>query len=133
MSQASHSGLSRAQIAQFIEDGYIKLDGAFDGALASKGRDQLWNAMGLSPDAPEAWTQPVVRLRFMTGAPFVDAANTPLLHAAYDALVGEGRWPKVLELFPCASRRQTIQETRVGMSMRVSAPTTRISCSGGSM
>ncbi|GLQ39754.1 phytanoyl-CoA dioxygenase [Rhizobium albus] len=102
MSQASHSGLSPAQIAQFIEDGYIKLDGAFDGALASKGRDQLWNAMGLSPDAPEAWTQPVVRLGFMTGAPFVDAANTPLLHGAYDALVGEGRWlkPEGLGTFP---------------------------------
>jgi hypothetical protein len=102
MSQASHSGLSPAQIAQFIEDGYIKLDGAFDGTLASKGRDQLWSAMGLDPDAPEAWTQPVVRLGFMTGVPFVGAANTPLLHAAYDALVGEGRWlkPEGLGTFP---------------------------------
>jgi len=38
----------------------------------------------------------------MTGKPFVDAANTPLLHAAYDALVGEGRWlrPNGLDTFP---------------------------------
>src|SRR5690606_42047053 len=86
MSEASHSGLSLAQIAHFIEHGYIKLEGAFDGHLARQGRDQLWSAMGLSPDAPETWKQPVVRLGYMTGKPFVDAANTPLLHRAYDAL-----------------------------------------------
>lgn len=58
--------------------------------------------MGISPDAPETWKQPVIRLGFMTGKPFVDAANTPLLHAAYDALVGEGRWlrPNGLDTFP---------------------------------
>ena len=58
--------------------------------------------MGLSPDAPENWKQPVVRLGFMTGKPFVDAANTPLLHGAYDALAGEGRWlkPNGLGTFP---------------------------------
>ena len=102
MSEVSHSGLSQAQIAHFIEHGYIKLDGAFGGDLAAQGRDQLWGAMGLSPDAPETWKQPVVRLGFMTGKPFVDAANTPLLQASYDALVGEGRWlrPNGLGTFP---------------------------------
>lgn len=102
MSEASHPGLSQAQIAHFIEHGYIKLEGAFDGALARQGRDRLWSSMGLSPDAPETWKQPVVRLGFMTGMPFVDAANTPLLHAAYDALAGEGRWlrPNGLGTFP---------------------------------
>ncbi|KKC36510.1 phytanoyl-CoA dioxygenase [Devosia epidermidihirudinis] len=102
MSEASHSGLSQAQIAQFIDYGYIKLDGAFDGGLASQGRDLLWSAMGLSLDAPQTWIRPVVRLGFMTGKPFSDAANTPLLHAAYDAIVGEGRWlkPNGLGTFP---------------------------------
>ena len=102
MSDASHSDLSLAQIEHFIERGYLKLNGAFDGELARQGRDQLWNAMGLSPDAPKTWKQPVVRLGFMTGKPFVDAANTPLLHRAYDALVGEGCWlkPNGLGTFP---------------------------------
>ncbi|MGC0055360.1 phytanoyl-CoA dioxygenase [Brucella pituitosa] len=102
MSEASYSGLSRAQIANFIEHGYLKLEDAFDGELARQGRDQLWSAMGLSPDAPETWKEPVVRLGFMTGKPFVDAANTPLLHGAYDALVGEERWlkPNGLGTFP---------------------------------
>lgn len=102
MSDASFSGLSQAQVEHFIEHGYLRLEGAFDGNLARQGREQLWSAMGLSPDAPETWTQPVVRLGFMTGRPFVDAANTPLLHGAYDALVGEGRWlrPNGVGTFP---------------------------------
>lgn len=102
MSEASHPDLSQAQIAHFIEHGYIKLNGAFGGDLAAQVRDQLWGAMGLSFNAPETWKQPVVRLGFMTGKPFVDAANTLLLHASYDALVGKGRWlkPNGLGTFP---------------------------------
>lgn len=102
MSDVSHSGLSQAQISDFIEHGYIKLEGAFDRGLCEQGRDQLWSAMGLSPDAPETWQHPVIRLGYMTGKPFVDAANTPLLHASYDALVGKGRWlkPNGLGTFP---------------------------------
>jgi hypothetical protein len=102
MSEASHSGLSQAQIAHFIEHGFIELEGAFDGDLAAQGRDQLWAAIGLSPDAPETWKQPVVRQGLMTSQPFVDAANTPVLRWAYDALVGEGRWlkPNGLGTFP---------------------------------
>lgn len=102
MPEVSPSGLTPAQVAHFIEHGYVKLAGAFDDELASKGREQLWAAMGLSPDAPETWTEPVIRLGFMTNKAFVDAANTPLLHGAYDALVGAGRWmkPNGLGTFP---------------------------------
>jgi len=102
MSEVSRSGLSEAQIAKFIQHGYVKLEQAFGEDLARQGRDRLWNAMNLSPHAPETWTQSVVRLGFMTGAPFVEAANTPLLHACYDALVGENRWirPNGLGTFP---------------------------------
>ncbi|QDL97054.1 phytanoyl-CoA dioxygenase [Rhodopseudomonas palustris] len=102
MSGLHHSDLSNAQIEHFIDHGYLKLAGAFDNELARLGRDQLWNAMGLSPGAPETWKQPVVRLGFMTGRAFVDAANTPILHRAYDALVGPGRWlrPSGLGTFP---------------------------------
>lgn len=91
-----------ARIEDFIRRGYLKLDNAFDADLARKGRAELWSAMGLSPDEPGRWTQPVVRLGFQTGQTFVAAANTPKLHAAYDALVGEDRWlrPNGLGTFP---------------------------------
>ena len=102
MSNISPVALSEAQIAHFIAHGYVQLRDAFGPDLARQGRDLLWRAMGLSPDAPETWTKPVVRLPFMAGTPFVEAANTPALHAAYDALAGEGRWlrPNGLGSFP---------------------------------
>lgn len=85
-------GLDQAQIDQFIDRGYLKLENAFDAALAERAREELWSAIGLSPDHPGGWTQPVVRVGFMAGATFVAAANSRRLHAAYDALVGAGRW-----------------------------------------
>ena len=102
MSDVTQTGLSQAQVEHFIEHGYLKLEGAFDGELARQGRERLWALMGLSQNAPETWKQPVVRLGFQTGKPFVEAANTPLLHASYDALVGEDRWlrPNGLGTFP---------------------------------
>jgi hypothetical protein len=102
MSNISPVALSEAQIAHFIAHGYVQIRDAFGPDLARQGRDLLWRAMGLSPDAPETWTRPVVRLPFMAGTPFVEAANTPALHAAYDALAGEGRWlrPNGLGSFP---------------------------------
>ncbi len=102
MPTASQSGLDRAHIEQFIEHGYLKLEHAFSDELAQEGRNILWDAMKLSPDEPTQWRQPVVRLGFMTARPFVEAANTPRLHAAYDALAGAGRWlrPQGLGTFP---------------------------------
>jgi hypothetical protein len=87
-------GLSQAWIDDFIRDGFLKIEDAFDAELARRARDDLWLAMGLSPDEPETWTRPVVRIGFMAGPAFVAAANTDRLHAAYDALAGEGRWVK---------------------------------------
>lgn len=85
-------GLEPAQIDQFITDGYVKVDDAFPRALADAAREILWRATGCSPDDPSTWTQPVIRLGMFTEPPFVEAANTPRLHAAFDELVGRGRW-----------------------------------------
>jgi hypothetical protein len=84
--------LSNAQISNFIEHGFVRLDDAFPPELAVEARNILWRAMGLSPDDPKGWTRPIIRLGEFSDPPFVAAANTARLHAAYDALVGEGRW-----------------------------------------
>jgi hypothetical protein len=84
---------TRAQIDHFIEHGYLRIDGAFPRALADEARSRLWR--DLSParaDDPSTWTQPVVRLGMYADPPFQAAASTPALHAAFDALVGPGRW-----------------------------------------
>jgi hypothetical protein len=93
---------SAAQVAAFIEDGFLRIDHAFAPALAAEARAILWKAMHLSPDDPGGWTRPVVRLGTFTEPAFVAAANTPRLHAAYDALAGPGRWlpPTAVGTFP---------------------------------
>ena len=51
---------------------------------------------GATPDAiprdEKTWTRPVIRLGYYGQEPFRKAVNTPLLHAAFDQLVGNGRW-----------------------------------------
>lgn len=102
MPGSPHNGLTPDQVQNFIDDGFVRIDRAFDAQLAREGRAELWAKMGLSPDAPQDWVQPVIRLGFMTSPPFVAAANTPVLHRAYDQLVGAGRWqaPTGIGTFP---------------------------------
>lgn len=102
MRDTKNIGLTVDQVQSFIDDGFVKIEGAFTSDLAKNGRDELWADIGLSPDKPEKWVQPVIRVEFKTSPPFVEAANTQRLQNAYDHLVGEGRWlaPKGLGTFP---------------------------------
>jgi hypothetical protein len=95
-------GLDAVPIEQFIADGFVRIDDAFPRASADAARAILWKATGCDPDDPATWTQPVIRLGMFTQAPFIEAANTPRLHAAFDQLVGRGRWlrPGAIGTFP---------------------------------
>ena len=90
-------GLTAAQVQQFVQDGFVRIDGAFPRALAEEARAILWRDTACDPADPRTWTRPVVRLGMYTGWPFFQTANTPALHAAFDQLVGAGRW------LPCGS------------------------------
>lgn len=94
--------LSAAQIEQFVVDGFVRIEDAFPPDLASACRRFLWLASGCAEDEPATWTRPLVRIAESPDPLFVEAANTPRLHAAYDALVGNGRWlrPRTLGAFP---------------------------------
>jgi hypothetical protein len=98
----STRGLTSGQVEQFITDGFVRVDEAFPRAVADAARAILWRATGCHPDEPSTWTQPVIRLGMFTDAPFVEAANTPPLHAAFDQLAGPGRWrrPAAMGTFP---------------------------------
>jgi len=89
--------LGAADIDSFINDGFVRIDGAFSRQTAEVARAILWRATGCDPDDPSTWTRPVIRLGQFGQAPFVEAANTPVLRSAFDQLVGEGRW------LPCAA------------------------------
>lgn len=84
--------LDNAAIKQFIEEGYVKIEQAFPSALADQCRSILWKATGCDPENPETWTQPVIRIGEMGMEPFRQAANTEILHGAFDQLVGKGNW-----------------------------------------
>ena len=83
---------SAERIETFVRDGFVHLPGAFDPSLAATCRDLLWQRLDARPDEPSTWTAPVVRIEGMVDEPFTASANTPALHAAFDALVGHGRW-----------------------------------------
>jgi hypothetical protein len=87
-----HSALNDAQVHHFIQHGFVRLDQAFPQALAAEARALLWKDTGCDPIDPATWTKPVIRLGMYSQRPFVDAANTPVLHTAFDQLVGAGRW-----------------------------------------
>lgn len=84
--------LTDEQIEAFVTDGVVRLEAAFPTDLAEAGRQILWPDLDADPDEPATWTEPVVRLDQYTQEPFRRAATTPRLHAAFDQLVGAGRW-----------------------------------------
>lgn len=102
MSIPQAMGLTSHQVESFINDGFVKVEDAFSRDLARDCRNELWADIGLAPDRPETWNEPVIRVASKSSPPFVAAANTPRLHAAYDSLAGEGRWlpPRGLGTFP---------------------------------
>jgi hypothetical protein len=89
---AASDSLSDAEVAAFVRDGFVRLECAFSREDADAARAILWKDTGCDPVDPSTWTQPVIRLGMYTQPPFVRAANTPVLHRAFDQLVGAGHW-----------------------------------------
>jgi Phytanoyl-CoA dioxygenase (PhyH) len=81
-----------AEAQAFVLRGFLPLRGAFPRSLADECRALMWEQLGVSPDRPEEWKQPVIRLGSQSAPPFHEAAHTPRLEAAWDQLVGAGRW-----------------------------------------
>ena len=84
--------LNSIQIDQFIENGFVRIDNAFPAVLAHEIRKILWQDMDADPNDPSTWTKPVIRLGMYSQPPFIQSANTPILHAAFDQLVGKDKW-----------------------------------------
>lgn len=87
-----HHPMSVARKEQFVREGFIRIEGAFSREIAAEARAILWRDSGCSPDDRATWVHPVIRLGDYSEKPFCEAANTPVLHAAFDELVGKGRW-----------------------------------------
>jgi hypothetical protein len=70
----------------------VRIEGAFPSRVAEDGARLLWRETGYDPEDPGTWKDPVVWVGGMAQGPFAAAANSPVLHEAFDLLVGEGRW-----------------------------------------
>ena len=81
-----------AETDAFVRDGLVKIEGAFSRETAAACREILWRDLGLSPDRPEQWKEPVMRLGMYADAPFLEALGSARLRGAIDQLAGVGRW-----------------------------------------
>jgi len=84
--------LTSKQIDNFIDLGFIKIENAFSAELANECHSILWKAIQFDPGKPESWIHPVIRIGEMGLEPFKKAANTEILHNAFDQLAGQGNW-----------------------------------------
>ena len=78
----------------FVRDGYVAVRGAFDAATAAACREMIWGALGergVCKDDPVTWP-PLMHIDSLAGGPFAAAGTSPALAAAYDVLIGPGRW-----------------------------------------
>lgn len=85
-------------IEGFVRDGYVAVRSAFDLATAAACREMIWAVLrerGVHEDDPAAWP-PFVHIDNLSSGLFDAAATSPALVAAYDELIGPGRWtPRV--------------------------------------
>ena len=89
------STIDRVDIDTFVRDGYVAVRGAFDERTARACRDMIWDSLGgqgISRSERATWTRPLVRIACPEGEPFAAAAASAKLTAAYDKLIGTGRW-----------------------------------------
>jgi len=114
------NALEASQIEHFVERGFIRLEEAFPKDVAERGREILWRDMGCDPLDPSTWTRPVIWLWDYDQEPFRQTVNMPLLHSAFDELVGKGRWMprQSLGTFPVRFPSQTNAGTQGGMWTR---------------
>ena len=85
-------GLTVDQIAAFAEDGFVKVESAFPADVAAQCEALLWDQITAERDDPATWTEPVYWVPGLGGDVIDRAAKTPALHAAFDQLLGPGRW-----------------------------------------
>ncbi len=88
--------LTEAEIEQFVTDGFVAIRGAVPKQVSAACVDVVWaelDQLGVGREDPATWTRPLVWIPCPEGGPFVEAGTAPELWAAYDQLIGPGRWP----------------------------------------
>ncbi|WP_256010181.1 phytanoyl-CoA dioxygenase [Desertivirga xinjiangensis] len=89
--------LSKTEVEQFIQDGFVRIDNAFSAEVANAALDILWKDIPFDRSNQESWIEPVIRLGMYSQEPFIQSINTPALYAIFDQLIGANKW------IPCRS------------------------------
>ncbi len=101
----------------FVRDGYVVIRGAVDAETVAACRELIWAAMerrGVCRDDPGSWPPLLQGMDDLTGEPLLAAYTAPALTAAYDELIGPGRWERSV-------RSADIGETARAMFTRAGA------------
>lgn len=91
----AYQTLTEAQVAQFEEDGFLKLEGAFPRESALAAQDFLWErlaALGVRKEDRATWTEPMVHIKEAYADPVFQVCQTDRLTGAIEDLIGRGRW-----------------------------------------
>lgn len=102
--------INHDDIEKFITDGYLCIENAFPAVIADEVRKILWAETGFSSTDRSTWTKPIVRLGMYSGAPFLQACNSPILLQAFDTLVGKNRWQPIKSMGTFAIRFPSVAE-----------------------
>ncbi|MGI5286346.1 phytanoyl-CoA dioxygenase family protein [Nonomuraea polychroma] len=85
--------MSVVDVDRFVAEGFVKLEAAVPREVGDAARALVWQQIGLSPDDPSGWDQPVVWAADLTGqGPFGEFVRSSRLHQALDELAGPGGW-----------------------------------------
>lgn len=80
-------------VDRFVTEGFAKLEAAVPRDVADAASAQVWQQIGLSPDDPAGWREPVVWTADMTGhGAFGELARSLRLREALDEIAGPGGW-----------------------------------------
>jgi hypothetical protein len=95
---AGHHG--QVDVDSFVRDGFVAVRQAVDTGTAAACLELIWQSMarrGVRRSDPATWP-PLVRIDDLDAAPFVAAGLSPALVAAYDELIGPGRWTSPVDV-----------------------------------
>jgi Phytanoyl-CoA dioxygenase (PhyH) len=87
-------------VDSFVRDGFVAVRHAVDAGTTMACRELIWQSMarrGLSRQDPATWPA-LARIDDLDGEAFTAAGLSPALTAAYDKLIGPGRWKSPVDV-----------------------------------
>ncbi|MBM7565030.1 hypothetical protein [Paenibacillus sacheonensis] len=87
--------LSKEQIEQFMERGWVKVEEAYPRELALECQQFIWDKLaqfGVDRGDPSTWERPMYYLREAYDGGAFDRCNTQRMADAIEDVVGHGRW-----------------------------------------